>query len=94
MLIAIPDLLDHARLARVRALVTGAEWVDGNVTSGHQSALAKDNAQLPEGSAAAVEAGDIVLAARSAYFYLPFMPRLGIVPDLGCTWAIPRRAGV
>ncbi len=36
---------------------------------------------------------DIVLAARSAYFYLPFLPRLGIVPDLGCTWFIPRRVG-
>lgn len=29
---------------------------------------------------------DIVLAARSAYFYLPFMPKLGIVPDMGTTW--------
>lgn len=38
-------------------------------------------------------AADITLAARSAYFYLPFLPRLGIVPDLGCTWAIPHRAG-
>lgn len=37
--------------------------------------------------------GDVVLAARSAYFYLPFLPRLGIVPDLGCTWAIPRLVG-
>ena len=36
---------------------------------------------------------DIVIAAKSAYFYLPFLPKLGIVPDLGCTWAIPRRAG-
>jgi len=38
-------------------------------------------------------AADVTIAARSAYFYLPFLPRLGIVPDLGCTWAIPRRAG-
>ncbi|HSV57839.1 MAG TPA: enoyl-CoA hydratase-related protein [Variovorax sp.] len=36
---------------------------------------------------------DIVIAARSAYFYLPFLPKLGIVPDLGCTWAIPRLVG-
>jgi 2-(1,2-epoxy-1,2-dihydrophenyl)acetyl-CoA isomerase len=36
---------------------------------------------------------DIVLAARSAYFYLSFLPKLGIVPDLGCTWFIPRRVG-
>lgn len=36
---------------------------------------------------------DIVVAARSAYFYLPFMPRLGIVPDLGTTWYVPRLVG-
>lgn len=38
-------------------------------------------------------AGDVVLAARSAYFYLSFLPKLGIVPDLGCTWFIPRLVG-
>lgn len=38
-------------------------------------------------------AADVTIAARSAYFYLPFLPKLGIVPDLGCTWAIPRRTG-
>lgn len=38
-------------------------------------------------------AGDVVLAARSAYFYLPFLPRLGIVPDIGCTWFLPRLVG-
>ncbi|SFM83076.1 enoyl-CoA hydratase-related protein [Variovorax sp. OV329] len=36
---------------------------------------------------------DVVIAAKSAYFYLPFLPKLGIVPDLGCTWAIPRLVG-
>ncbi|OUL98045.1 enoyl-CoA hydratase-related protein [Variovorax sp. JS1663] len=38
-------------------------------------------------------AGDVVIAAKSAYFYLSFLPRLGIVPDLGCTWFIPRLVG-
>ncbi|MDP3926104.1 MAG: enoyl-CoA hydratase-related protein [Hydrogenophaga sp.] len=38
-------------------------------------------------------AGDVVLAACSAYFYLPFMPRLGIVPDLGTTWFLERSVG-
>lgn len=36
---------------------------------------------------------DVVIAARSAYFYLPFMPRLGIVPDLGTTWFLERSIG-
>ncbi len=38
-------------------------------------------------------AADMVIAARSAYFYLPFMPKLGIVPDLGTTWFLTRQLG-
>lgn len=38
-------------------------------------------------------AADVVIAARSAYFYLPFMPKLGIVPDLGTTWFLERFVG-
>ncbi|MBP1687004.1 MAG: Enoyl-CoA hydratase/isomerase [Deltaproteobacteria bacterium] len=36
---------------------------------------------------------DIVLAARSAKFYLPFGPRLGIVPDLCSSWMLARNIG-
>lgn len=66
MLIAIPDLLDAAGVARVRALIDVADWIDGNATSGAQSALAKHNEQLPEDSIAAREAGGIVLDALAA----------------------------
>jgi len=38
-------------------------------------------------------AADIVVAARSAYFFLSFMPRLGIIPDLGGTWFLERILG-
>ncbi|RYF32245.1 MAG: enoyl-CoA hydratase [Comamonadaceae bacterium] len=38
-------------------------------------------------------AADVTLAGRSAFFYLPFLPKLGISPDLGCTWFIPRFVG-
>ena len=37
--------------------------------------------------------GDIVIAARSASFTVPFMTVLGIVPDGGLTWQIPRLIG-
>ncbi len=37
-------------------------------------------------------AADVVVAARSAYFYLPFVPALGAVPDMGASWALPRAA--
>lgn len=35
----------------------------------------------------------IVIAARSAYFSLPFVPRLGLMPDMGATWFLPRYVG-
>jgi 2-(1,2-epoxy-1,2-dihydrophenyl)acetyl-CoA isomerase len=38
-------------------------------------------------------AADLTIAARSAYFYLPFVPRLGIVPDMGTSWFIAQRIG-
>ncbi len=38
-------------------------------------------------------AADIVVAARSAFFLTPFLPLLGIVPDLGATWFLPQRLG-
>ncbi|PTW44659.1 PKHD-type hydroxylase [Sphingomonas faeni] len=83
MLIAIPDVLDAAGVARVRALIDRAEWIDGNATSGPQSALAKRNEQLPEDSVAAREAGGMVLDAlgRSALFVAAALP-LKVFPPL------------
>jgi len=83
MLIAIPDVLDAAGVARVRALIDAAEWVDGNVTSGPQAALAKRNRQLPEDCAAAREAGGLVLDAlgRSPLFVAAALP-LKVFPPL------------
>lgn len=36
---------------------------------------------------------DIVIAAKSATFVQVFAPRLGLVPDLGCTWFLPHLVG-
>jgi 2-(1,2-epoxy-1,2-dihydrophenyl)acetyl-CoA isomerase len=38
-------------------------------------------------------AADVVIAAQSAIFYLPFVPALGIVPDMGAMWALQRSVG-
>ena len=38
-------------------------------------------------------AADIVLAAHDAYFYLPFIKTLGLVPDGGASWFLQRRIG-
>lgn len=37
-------------------------------------------------------AGDIVVAAKSAYFLQAFV-NIGLVPDVGATWLLPRLAG-
>ncbi|MDB5706406.1 MAG: Fe(II)-dependent oxygenase superfamily protein [Sphingomonas bacterium] len=66
MLIAIPDLVSADQLAAIRATIDAAEWIDGNATSGVQSALAKRNEQLSEESDAARRAGGIVLDALAA----------------------------
>lgn len=83
MLIAIPDLLSVDEVTRVRAIIDAAEWVDGNVTSGVQSALAKRNEQLPEGTPAHAEAGSLILDAlgRSALFVAAALP-LKVFPPL------------
>ena len=83
MLIAIPDVLSAAELAQVREVVDASQWVDGNATSGAQSALAKRNEQLAEESAAAREAGTIILDAlgRSALFVAAALP-LKVFPPL------------
>jgi PKHD-type hydroxylase len=76
-------VFDAAGVTRVRALIDAADWIDGNATSGPQSALAKRNEQLPEDSAAAQEAGGIVLDAlgRSALFVAAALP-LKVFPPL------------
>ena len=62
---------------RFRARIDAAQWVDGNVTSGHQSAQAKYNEQLPEDSPEARELGEVVLAAlaRNPLFFSAALPK-------------------
>jgi PKHD-type hydroxylase len=82
-MIIIPNVLGAEQLAAVRAIIDAAEWIDGNATSGHQSALAKHNRQIAEGSAAAQEAGRIILDAlgRSETFVAAALP-LKVYPPL------------
>jgi PKHD-type hydroxylase len=95
MLIAIPDLIDAAGVAAIRTLIDSAEWVDGNVTSGPQSALAKRNLQLPEAAPAAQHAGQLVLDAlgRSPLFIAAALP-LKIFPPLFNSYAGGQAFGV
>jgi len=63
LLIQIPELLTLEQVAHARRLLDGADWVDGRVTAGIQSARVKDNEQLPEGHAVAQELGAMILTA-------------------------------
>ena len=48
MLLHIREVLTPDELRRAREVLTHAPWADGRVTSGEQSAQAKNNEQLPE----------------------------------------------
>ena len=50
MLIQIETLLTADQVARFQTTLAGAPWADGRATAGYQSALAKNNLQLPETS--------------------------------------------
>lgn len=45
------------------------------------------------GGASLALLADLVVAARSASFVQVFAPQLGLVPDLGSTWSLPRLVG-
>ena len=83
MLVTIPSVLAAAQVVEARRLLGQAEWVDGKVTAGAQSALAKKNQQLPQGSAAAREIGSWILASlgRNALFVSAALPKT-IFPPL------------
>lgn len=66
MLLQIPDVLSAEQIAFCRQKMAQADWVDGRVTAGHQSARAKDNEQLPESHPVAQELGEMIVQALQA----------------------------
>ena len=66
MLLHIPEVFTKAEVKALRATLDAGPWADGNMTSGHQSATAKKNSQLPEDSAEAKEVSAIVVQALNA----------------------------
>lgn len=83
MLVQIPAVLTAEQVVHARRLLDAAEWVDGRVTAGHQSAQAKDNVQIPEGHPAAVEVGGMIIAAlqQNPLFITAALP-LHVFPPL------------
>ncbi|WP_273023609.1 Fe2+-dependent dioxygenase [Rheinheimera sp.] len=83
MLLKIPQVLTKAQVASCKQVLLDADWADGNVTAGYQSAQAKHNLQLPENSPAARQLGDLVLQAlaQNKLFMSAALP-LKIFPPL------------
>ncbi len=83
MLLSIPDVLTAQQVAEARQLLDAAEWVDGRVTAGHQSAKAKDNVQIPENHPTARQLGEMILSAlaKNPLFLSAALP-LRVFPPL------------
>ncbi len=83
MLVKIPEVLSQTEVADMRARLEAAEWIDGKVTAGAQSALAKRNLQVPEGAPVARELGGQILDAlgRNGAFISTALP-LKVFPPL------------
>ncbi|MBI1185753.1 MAG: enoyl-CoA hydratase [Alphaproteobacteria bacterium] len=89
---------------RVGKLVSPGQGISDGMTS-HFNPLARDVAYFPKPVVAAVNgvaagggvglalAADFVLAANSASFVQVFTPKLALVPDMGCSWHLPRLVG-
>jgi PKHD-type hydroxylase len=77
MMVHIPQVLAPEQVARCRAVMEQAAWVDGRMTAGHQSAKVKHNLQLPEAAPEAIELGEMVVQAlrRNALFVSAVLPK-------------------
>jgi PKHD-type hydroxylase len=83
MLLQIPEVLSADGVQRVHAILAAAQWADGRITAGTQSAQVKNNLQLPEEAPASREARAIVLEGlqRNALFFTAALPK-AIFPPL------------
>lgn len=78
MLLQIPQVLSKQQVREIRQIIDDADWADGLITAGSQSAKAKNNTQLPEDGDACKKARTVVLHALATN-------------DLFLTGALPKR---
>ena len=67
MLLPVAEVLTSQQVAESLRVLEQADWVDGRVTAGHQSARAKHNRQLAEDSAASRRLGEMILGALQGH---------------------------
>nr|WP_254073412.1 Fe2+-dependent dioxygenase [Acidisphaera sp. S103] len=82
-MLQIADVLSPAQTQTCLAELAGADWVDGRVTAGFQSAEVKHNAQVPEDHPVARALGDMIVTAleRTPLFISAALP-LRVFPPL------------
>src|ERR1700761_325326 len=66
MLVCVPNVLSKAEVAEFRGVMDAALWEDGRSTAGGQSALVKDNEQLPPDGEVSRKLGARVIKALTA----------------------------
>ena len=83
MLVQVPDILSANEAAEALAALQAADWTDGRVTAGHQSAQVKQNLQIAEGTPLHARLGELVLngLGRSPLFISAVLP-LRVFPPL------------
>ncbi len=88
MIVHVEQVLSGGEVARFRAALEAADWTDGAVTAGYQSALAKRNLQLAEGSDVARALGGEIVEAlgRNLIFQAAALPQ-AIFPPLFSRYA-------
>jgi len=86
MLIHLPKVLNAEQVKFARQHLDDADWTDGKVTAGEQSATVKHNTQLPESSETAQQLGNMILdaLAQNTQFISSALPAKIFPPLFNC----------
>ncbi|AQT07610.1 Fe2+-dependent dioxygenase [Pseudomonas protegens] len=86
MLLHIPGVFTRDEVGRIREALEQADWADGKITAGYQSAKAKHNLQLPEGHPLAQEIGAAMLDRlwQNPLFMSAALPHKVFPPLINC----------
>ena len=86
MLLHIPQIFSRDEVLKIRHALEQADWQDGKVTAGYQSAKAKHNLQLAENHPLAVELREAIIQRlqHNALFMSAALPRKIFPPLFNC----------
>jgi PKHD-type hydroxylase len=95
MLVCIPDVLSKTEVAEFRGVMADSAWEDGRSTAGAQSAMVKNNEQLPPNGETSRKLGEHIVKALTAnpLFIAAAIPR-HIFPPLFNRYGVGQHFGV